>query len=258
LRPFLLQLAESDPVLTRQLLAEAADSLGQKGIARRTLIELQARDLERAVRQRDFAHAADFDLPFLPSAETLEATSPLFIFRAAARDLNAGGHDYRQRRLALNRAERALDSFIKNATSSRSVSELSQRLISTARLWMDVVGDERSALAEDERRNPQVPRAYVAGQPLKVDEQGKSLFKGRKDIAALVAHELDPDRRGVLVVVGQRRMGKSSFRNWLSELLGTGTKVIVADFQTDVPPERGVFQGGLSRGNGSNFMLSQK
>ena len=37
---FLLQLAEIDPALTQTLLSEAASSVGQKGIARRTLLEL--------------------------------------------------------------------------------------------------------------------------------------------------------------------------------------------------------------------------
>ena len=77
-----------------------------------------------------------------------------------------------------------------------------------------------------------MPPAYVSGQPLSPEMSSEvSLFKGRTDLAQLVDHDLDPGRRGVLVLVGQRRMGKSSFRNFLPRLLGTGTEVLTANFQ---------------------------
>jgi hypothetical protein len=233
LRSFILDLAETNPELARNILAEAATSLGQRGIARRTQIELQARDLEQAARNRLWARVADLDLPFLPSAAVLEASSPLLLFRSAARDLGVSVTDHRQRRLALERARRALDGFIATHTlSSIASAELSQRLLSTARLWLDIVRDEELKLAAAEAQHPQVPRAFVAGLPLEPAlPECQTLFKGRTDLARIVDHDLDPDRRGVLVIVGQRRMGKSSFRNWLPLLLGSGTDVRVANFQ---------------------------
>ena len=232
LRSFLLHLAESNPRLAKDLLVEAADSIGQRDIAHRTQLELQARDLERAARNRLFARVADLDLPFLPPVDALEANSPIRLFRSAARDLGVRVNDHRQRRLALQRARRSLDGFIAAHTTSNSSSDLSRRLLSTARLWLDIVQDEERQLDADEARHPQVPRAYIAGSPLKPeDPESETLFKGRTDLAQFVDHDLDPDRRGVLVIVGQRRMGKSSFSNWLPRLLGTGTDVLVANFQ---------------------------
>ncbi|HZH75006.1 MAG TPA: hypothetical protein VEY88_03170, partial [Archangium sp.] len=232
LSSFFLNLAESNPRLAKDLLVEAAASVGQKGIAHRTQIELQARDLEKAARNRLFARVADLDLPFLPPVDALEENSPIRFFRSAARDLGVRVTDHRQRRLALERARRSLDGFIAAHTTSNSSSELSHRLLSTARLWLDIVQDEERQLDADEARNPQVPRAYIAGSPLRPEDPGsETLFKGRTDLAQFVDHDLDPDRRGVLVIVGQRRMGKSSFSNWLPRLLGTGTEVLVSNFQ---------------------------
>jgi hypothetical protein len=229
LHSFLLHLSEVDPALTMKLLAEASASIGQKGIARRTLIELQARDLEQAAHQHRFARVADLDLPFVPSAQALDASSPLLLFRSAARDLSVGVSDHRQRRLALERARRTLEGFI---TTSPRLDTLSDRLQATARLWLDCLHEKERELSEDEARHPQVPSAFIAGLPLEPDDlASKTLFKGRMDLARIVDHDLGPNRRGVLVIVGQRRMGKSSFRNWLPRLLGTGTEVLTANFQ---------------------------
>jgi hypothetical protein len=232
LRLFLLQLAELDPTLTQTLIAEAAASVGQKGVAQRTLLELEASALERAARDRRFDPIADLDVPFLPSADALDAASPVRFFQRAARDLGAGGDNHRQRRLALERARKALDDLITTTATSPRPGPLARRLVLTARLWLDIVRDEERKLAAAEAKGPQVPLAFVAGVPLSPDlPSAHSLFKGRTDLARLIDHDLDPDRRGVLVVVGQRRMGKSSFRNWLPRLLGTGTDVRVANFQ---------------------------
>jgi uncharacterized protein len=232
LYPFLLQLAEVDAPLAKEILAEAAVSVGQKWVARRTLIELKARDLERAAQQRLFASVSELNLPFLPGADTVDANSPLLYFQAAARDLLAGGSDHHQRRLALERAYKTIDDFISNTIIASRRDELSQRLLPVAQRWLEVIRDEQHKLAKEEQESPQVPRPFIAGLPLEPDDmRGKSLFKGRQDLARIVNHELDPDRRGVLVVVGQRRMGKSSFRNWLPRLLGTGTDILPADFQ---------------------------
>lgn len=232
LNSFLVQLAVIDPVLTKNLLAEASASIGQKGVASRTLIELQARDLELAARNRLYARAADLDFPFLPSVDALDSSSPLLFFQSAARELCIDS-DYHQRHRALERARRTLESFITiRVGSNSSFPELSNRLLSTARLWLDVVQDEERKLATDEALRPQVPRAFVAGAPLTPeDPKNHLLFKGRTDLVQIIKHDLTPDRCGILVIAGQRRMGKSSFRNWLPRLLGAGTDILVANFQ---------------------------
>jgi hypothetical protein len=77
--------------------------------------------------------------------------------------------------------------------------------------------------------HPEVPSAFIAGPPLTPGRaEDRTLFKGRTD---LIEHDLAPDRRGVLLVVGQRRMGKTSLCNYLPTHLGTGTLVVVSNFQ---------------------------
>jgi hypothetical protein len=79
---------------------------------------------------------------------------------------------------------------------------------------------------------PEVPSVFVAGPPLTPDRaEDRTLFKGRADIVKLIEHDLVPDRRGVLLVIGQRRMGKTSLCNYLPTYLGTGTTVVVSNFQ---------------------------
>ncbi|HYO71314.1 MAG TPA: hypothetical protein VEU33_35075 [Archangium sp.] len=233
LSSFLVQLAAIEPFLTKNLLAEISASIGQKGVASRTLTELQARDLELAARSRLYARAADLDFPFLPSVGALDPGSPLLLFQSAARDLCIDINDHHQRHRALERARRTLEGFITTRVGANSsFPGLSNRLLSTARLWLDIIQDQERKLATDEALHPQVPRAFVAGAPLTPDDpRNHHLFKGRTDLARLIKHDLDPDRRGILVIAGQRRMGKSSFRNWLPRLLGAGTDILVANFQ---------------------------
>jgi uncharacterized protein len=235
LRSFLFQLAEADVTVGKAVIAEAAASAGQKRPARLTLVELQARDLEKAVIGRLFARVVDGDFPFLPkidSASTDKALAPLLAFESAARDLLAGGDTQRGRGLALERARKTLDSFRTSTALKRSPDSLAQRLSTTAGLWLDFIHAEQHKLALDVAENPEIPRAFIAGPVLAPDEpENRPLFKGRDAIIKLIEHDLAPDRRGVLLVTGQRRMGKSSLRNYLPTSLGTGTLVLLVDFQ---------------------------
>lgn len=235
LRACLVQVAEADPALGQELIALAAASPGQRRVARRALIELQARELERVARDRSFARAAELTAPFLPQAPELEGDStntPLRPFRAAARDLVAGGTNHRQRQLALERARRSLESLHATTVVTEAPAPLARRLLPTTTLWLDVIRDQETQLAREIAERPQVPSAFVAGPPLTPERaEDRALFRSRADIIRLIAHDLAPDRRGVLLVVGQRRMGKTSLCNWLPEYLGTGTTVIGSNFQ---------------------------
>lgn len=134
--------------------------------------------------------------------------------------------------LALERARKTMEGFITSTTTGTRRDPLAARLLPTAKLWLDVLEDEERKLAEAQRENPQIEPVFHAGLPLDPDRpEQRALFKGRTDIGRLVAHHLDEDRRGVLVVVGQRRMGKSSLRNFLPRLLGGGTEVVPVNFQ---------------------------
>lgn len=235
LRGCLIHIAEVDPVLGKEFINVAAASVGQRRLARLAVIELQARELESAARGRIFARAASCDFPFLPKETDLAlepVNAPFLAFQTAARDLIAGSTSQRQRHLALERARNSLESFrVATAGASRPTPQ-ARRLLPTAALWLQVVYDEADKLIREVAARPEVPVAFIAGPPLTPDHaEDRSLFKGRGDIIKLIEHDLAPERRGVLMVIGQRRMGKTSLCNWLPPYLGTGTTVVVSNFQ---------------------------
>lgn len=227
----MIHLGAQDPDLALALL-DHADEVGQTRAAKLARAELQAHDLERAAASRLFARAADLDFPFFPSPDVLPPGSPLEAFASAARDLSAGGTSHHQRRLALSRAHATITDFRTASALARRPDELSQRLLHTARLWVDVIQDEHHRLDQEEAAHPQVPTAFVAGPALTPDRpEEQSLFKGRKDLIQVIDHDLAPDRRGALLIFGQRRMGKTSLRNFLPRVLGTSTIIVAVDFQ---------------------------
>jgi hypothetical protein len=236
LRACLIRIAELDAVLGRELIALAAVSIGQRRIARLALLELQARDLENAARGRHFSRASQLDFPFMPKEIDIASepdSAPLLSFQVAARDLISGSTNQRQRRLALERARNSIESLRVTTVGARRPALLARRLLPTAALWLDVIRDEEDKLTREIANHPEVPAAFIAGPPLSPDRaEDRTLFKGRSDIIRLIEHDLAPDRRGVLLVIGQRRMGKTSLCNYLPTYLGTGTTVIVSDFQS--------------------------
>jgi uncharacterized protein len=231
LRPFLIDLADQNPTLAQALLDEAAESVAQKTPARHALIELQARSLERAARERRWAAAGAFALPFLPSPEDLLESSPLTRFRAAAQDLHAASltSDHLRRRNALERAAAKLQGFRTTMVGKAHLDELEQRLQSTTPLWLDLLDDALKALSVEERAHPQLPKPFEPGPPL--GPADAHLFKGRADLIRLIDHDLADHRRAPLLLTGQRRMGKTSLLRMLPERLGTGSLLVTLNFQ---------------------------
>lgn len=222
----ILAVAAADAAQGKKLLARAAVSPGLRETGQRVLLELQGRSLERAAREDDFQSAINLDLPFLPDSRDPSATifKP---FQAAAQDLLAGGRSQHQRRQALGRAHSVLQSFL---LGTDLTNRDKRRLRQTCQIWLDIVEQRLRAL---ESEPAEVPLVFVAGTALKPSlPDERSLFKGREDVVRLIEHDLAPTRRGVIFVLGQRRMGKSSLSNWLPRLLGTGTTIVACDFQT--------------------------
>lgn len=231
----LLRVAERDAATGKELLALAATSTGQHRIAQLVLIELQARELERVARDQRFERAADCAFPLLPW-ETRPApdpaNTPVSAFQTAARDLIAGSTNQRQRRHALERARKALDDFLVVTAGSALGNPLARRLRSTANLWLTVIRAREDDLAREMESHPEVPSVFIAGPPLTPERaEDRTLFKGRRDIIRFIEHDLAPDRRGLLLIVGQRRMGKTSLCNYLPTYLGSGTIVVASNFQ---------------------------
>ncbi len=237
---FLVKLGEEHPDEGRRALTEAAVSLGQKGPARRALVELQARSLERAARERRYASTAALTLPFLPERESLaigEFNSgrigylvAINSIATAAQDLEAARStgNHHQRRQALTRAKKELEQTLYLLTSTR-LTQAERRFLPVVKQWLDRVEDEEAALAALEREQLQVPLVFVAGVPLTPADE--NLFVGRRDLVHLLDQDLAAERPVPLVLLGQRRMGKSTLLNFLPRMLGTGTRVVRLDFQ---------------------------
>jgi hypothetical protein len=210
-------------------LAEAAASTGQKWPARRALVELQARSLERAAREKLYASAADLALPFLSGHREDELT--VASIATAAQDLDAARvtASHHQRRQALLRARQELQYTLDRLTSALTLTPAERRFLPVVKGWLDRVAAEEAALSALEREQPQVPLVFVAGVPLTPADE--SLFVGRSDLVRLLDQDLSAERPVPLVLLGQRRMGKSTLLNFLPRLLGTGTRVVNLDFQ---------------------------
>ena len=228
LRAFIVALGKTDAAKARNLIVEAAESLGQKRPARHALAELQAWNLERAAQYRSWARAAELDLDFLRQTEV---PAPVRVFQNVARDLGVTdrSHSHHHVQEALSNARKHLEGLQNTIAGTRRPSFLDRCLLPVVQAWLEVVAEEEARLAERKRQQPQVPTPFVAGLPLLPKD--RHLFKGRRDLVRIIDHDLIGDRRAPLLLLGQRRMGKSSLLNMLSEHLGTGTTVIVLSFQ---------------------------
>jgi len=77
--------------------------------------------------------------------------------------------------------------------------------------------------------NRRIPIPFLAGPVLRPSDG--DLFRGHGDLVEILKDDVLSDRRGPILIVGQRRMGKSSLINLLSALLGTDIKVVSLSFQ---------------------------
>ncbi len=200
-------------------------------------MELQARSLERAARERRYASATALALPFLQGRGAWRSPflgsylDTVDSIAAAAQDLEAArstGNQH-QRRQALARARKKLERNFDRLTATHHLTRDERPFLRVLKRWLDRVADEEEALALLEREHPQVPLVFVAGVPLTPADE--SLFVGRTDLARLLDQDLAAERPVPLVLLGQRRMGKSTLLNFFPRLLGTGTRIVLLDFQ---------------------------
>lgn len=112
--------------------------------------------------------------------------------------------------------------------------------------WSRAIEAKLEALQSEMARSREIPAVFVVGAPL--DPQNpdeRELFRTRRDlyeydaaefrrrsspVAAIIDHDLDDDRRGTLLLTGQRRMGKTSLLKMLQLHLGR-TIVVPCNFQ---------------------------
>lgn len=235
LRGFLIDLADEDPDLARTLIDEAAESFGQQTPARAALRELQARSLERAARRADWSRALEFDLPFLPNLADLALADPLHRYADTAADIAAAAiNDDQRRRLTLLRAaeDRLTGQGASVIGALDGVDPHASRLLAVNQVWKQAIADMRATVEAEIAADPMLPRVYVAGPALDPrDPLAVQLFRARKDLVAVIDHDLADDRLGALLLIGQRRMGKTSLLRTLPAHLGRHTIIAALDFQ---------------------------
>jgi len=79
---------------------------------------------------------------------------------------------------------------------------------------------------------PITPNIYEIGNPLSPNYQNK-LFKGRKDLVGRLSNIIYTSQQmPLLLIQGQRRVGKTSLINYLEQLLGSGFKIVKLDMQS--------------------------
>ncbi|CAA6801770.1 MAG: Unknown protein, partial [uncultured Sulfurovum sp.] len=85
---------------------------------------------------------------------------------------------------------------------------------------------------EAKNREPITPNIYNIGNPLSPNYQNQ-LFKGRKDVVDRLSNIIyTSPQMPLLLIQGQRRVGKTSLINYLEQLLGSGFKIVKLDMQS--------------------------
>lgn len=85
---------------------------------------------------------------------------------------------------------------------------------------------------EAKKREPITPNIYNIGDPLSPNYQNQ-LFKGRKDVVDRLSNIIyTSPQMPLLLIQGQRRVGKTSLINYLEQLLGSGFKIVKLDMQS--------------------------
>jgi DNA polymerase III delta prime subunit len=79
---------------------------------------------------------------------------------------------------------------------------------------------------------PITPNIYETGNPLSPNYQNR-LFKGRKEVVDRLSNIIYTSQQmPLLLIQGQRRVGKTSLINYLEQLLGSGFKIVKLDMQS--------------------------
>jgi len=156
--------AETDPALVRRVLDACAIAPGQRRAGQFALAHLQARELEKQIRQHQFGEILELKGQWLPGLPGVDgAASSLLALREVARYLNSAEKSeiLHQSLQHLTQAETSLNSVKNKLLSDKSY--LSHALRGTLPTWENVIADmrrEAEKLAVDTLPNP-----FRAGGP---------------------------------------------------------------------------------------------
>lgn len=134
------------------------------------------------------------------------------------------------KQVAFARFQAALEEF--RQQTLREPPRWSQYYLDALATWQDEARRERAQLDLDaERLEPITRNVYRSGEALR-PETDQALFLGRDDLRDRLAREiLTAPNLPLLLIQGQRRVGKTSLLNFLPLLLGTHFKVVYRDLR---------------------------
>jgi uncharacterized protein len=227
-------LAEHSPNLARQLIDEASTTIAQRRPAQRAFDELQARALRQAAETANWQRVIDLKGNFYPAYTAIPTDDPLIKFITAATDMHAAASGGSQRRRAglFEKAARQIDEIKRSYLAAPTHDHRASLLHAVADAWSQVIARQRHALTRLMEVDPEIPNVFIVGPPLNPsDPEELQLFRARRDLINIIDRDLDDAQRGVLYLVGQRRMGKTSLLAMLPIYLGTATTVVICGFQ---------------------------
>lgn len=223
----------------QRLIELGSKSIGQKTATRLAISELQVYNLERAAtealtlkdkkkRAVHFNKLVALKLPFL-SAESRGSIGDLLeplqeMGKGLRTATTTRNHLSRER--ALRDADKELKQAEECLMQRRKTSDRNLRHALGA--WGRVLQQERDFLNQDKKNNPQIPIPFVAGAVLS-GEKDKGLFRGRGELISIIENDLVGGRRGPILLIGQRRIGKSSLLKMLPYYIPT--LIVSIDFQ---------------------------
>jgi energy-coupling factor transporter ATP-binding protein EcfA2 len=216
----ILLTADRNPALARRALEACALAPGQRGIGRRTLAQLQAREMETAASERKFETVSELQGTWLPGRE---GADPLLLgFADVARYLSSaqGGLLPYQNLQKIDRAAQELSNL-----RNRLLNVPERKRRDLARFLRDgpLPAWEAAAMAlrraAETAAAEQLPNPFRAGEPLS-PEDGRETFRGREDLIRSVEALLgEPGRGASIALLGPRRCGKTSLLKMLPALL---------------------------------------
>jgi hypothetical protein len=227
-------LAEHSPNLARQLIDEASTTIAQRRPAQRAFDELQARALRQAAETANWQRVIDLKGNFYPAYTAIPTDDPLIKFITAATDMHAAASGGSQRRRAglFEKAARQIDEIKRSYLAAPTHDHRASLLHAVADAWSQVIARQRHALTRLMEVDPEIPNVFIVGPPLNPsDPEELQLFRARRDLINIIDRDLDDAQRGVLYLVGQRRMGKTSLLNNLGRLLPSTVTPLFVDLQ---------------------------
>lgn len=239
----LVATAAEYPALVQRVLDACAIAPGQRGIARRALAELQARELARLAGDGNFAAALALQDRWLPGRDHDSAL--LRGFAEAARFLAAADGTYLPHlaQQHLDDAERqlaAIDNL--RLTSREPLARFAPLTLVAFRQALADLG-ARSARAAAEM----LPNPFVTGNPISgALHWGRQVFRGREAVVRQIEGLLgDRQNSTALALIGPRRCGKSSLLNMFRLLLAE-TQIVLFDLQDNPATTPAVFYRALA------------